>query len=116
MSLSDPASGLQALLAGDPQGAVDILSRAVAANPADLEARYGLASAQWAARSPDAGAALDQARTLHALIAVRDLGVDITRCQADAAYAGEVASQLYGHKLIVMSAVIRGLAVSNGAA
>src|SRR6185437_11130307 len=31
-------------------------------------------------------------------------------------YAGEVASQLYGHKLIVMSAVIRGLAVSNGAA
>jgi predicted O-linked N-acetylglucosamine transferase (SPINDLY family) len=114
--VSDLASGREALLAGDPAGAAEAFVRAVAQNAADLEARYWLASAQLAAGNPEAGAALDQARTLHALIAVRELGADLPRCQADAAYAGEIAGQLYGHKLVAMSGVVRGLAVSNGAA
>ena len=115
MPITDLAAGREALLAGDPRGAVEALAAPSPRTPADLEARYWLASARLTARDPEAAAALDEARTMHALIAVRDLGVDLARCQADAAYAGEIAGQLYGHKLIAMSAVIRGLAVSNGA-
>jgi hypothetical protein len=116
MSPSDLASGRKALLAGDPAAAVEILARAVAQSPADLEARYWLASARLTAGDPHAAAALDETRTLHALIAVRDLDIDLARCQSDAAYASEIAGQLAGHNLVAMSGVIRGLAVSNGAA
>ncbi|MGZ3367874.1 MAG: O-linked N-acetylglucosamine transferase, SPINDLY family protein [Caulobacteraceae bacterium] len=112
---ADLVSGREALLAGDPHAAVEVLGRAVAARPADVEACYWLASALLTARDPEAGAALDRARTLQAVFAVRDLGVDIGRCQADPAYAGEVANQLYGARFAAMSGVIRGLAISGGA-
>jgi protein O-GlcNAc transferase len=114
--VSDVASGREALLAGDLAGAGDGLARIVAANPTDLEARYWLASARLAAGDPQGDAVLDEARTLHALLEAKGLGVDLVRCRTDAAYAGDMATRLYGHGLVAMSGVLRGQALANGAA
>lgn len=109
------AAGRQELFAGDAIAAQAVFAAQAAASPADYDVRYWLASAMFAAGDPQANAVLDQARTLHALIEARGLGVDIARCRTDAAYAGQIADQLYGHKLAAMSGVVRGLAVAGGA-
>jgi len=111
----DVRAGRAALLAGDAGRAIPHLERAVAAAPADLEARYWLASAKFTSRAPDANSALDEARTLHALILARSMGCDIGRCQTDGAYAAQVADQLYGKTLVAMASVVRRMAIGAGA-
>jgi predicted O-linked N-acetylglucosamine transferase (SPINDLY family) len=108
------ASRRAQLLAGDPDGAAAALQAAVAAAPMDVEARYWLASARLAAGDPGAFVALDEARTLHALLAARDMGVDTARCQADPAYASAIADALYAKKLVAMSSVVRRMALAGG--
>jgi protein O-GlcNAc transferase len=118
MSVSPDSPGLASrratLLAADPGGAAAVLAQAVAAAPLDVEARYWLASARLAARDPGAHAALDEARTLQALLAARDMGVDTARCQSDPDYASATADALYARKLVAMSAVVRRMALAGG--
>jgi tetratricopeptide (TPR) repeat protein len=111
--VSDLASGRDALLAGDSHAAVAILERIVAAAPADIEPRYWLASAKLTARDPQAAAAMDDARILHALAQARAMGADVHRCRIDSAYAAEIATRLYAQKLVAMSGVVRGMALST---
>jgi len=111
---SDLAAGRRALLGEDPLTAQSLLQRAVAAEPANIEARYWLASARLTSGSPQAGASLDEARTLHALILARSAGVDLARCQSDAAYASDVATQFYARKFVAVSGVLHNLAISAG--
>ncbi|HUO21246.1 MAG TPA: hypothetical protein VMU59_01870 [Caulobacteraceae bacterium] len=113
---SDITRGRGALLAGAAPVAVQIFRDVIAEAPADLEARYWLASALLGARDPQAEAAMDKARTLHALTEAHALGVDIGRCQTDAAYAGQLADQFYAHRCVALAGVLRGLALANGAA
>jgi protein O-GlcNAc transferase len=111
--VSDLASGRDALLAGDPHAAVAILERAVAVAPADPEPRYLLASAKLTAGDPQAAAAMDDARILHALAQVRTMGADVPRCQTDPAYAADIATRLYAQKLVAMSGVVCGMGLST---
>jgi protein O-GlcNAc transferase len=106
--------GRAKLMAGDAEGAAAIFEAAVAAQPVDEEARYWLASARLAARQAGAHEALDAARTLRAVMAVRQLGVDIARCQSDAAYASMTADALYAKKWVALSAVVRRMALAGG--
>lgn len=108
------SAGRDALLSGDPHAAVAILAPLVEAEPANIEARYWLASAALTARDPEADAAMDNARILHALAIARARGADVGRCQADAAYATAIATQLYAQDMVAMSAVVRGLAIAGG--
>ncbi|HEY5008389.1 MAG TPA: tetratricopeptide repeat protein, partial [Caulobacteraceae bacterium] len=110
---SDLASGRDALLAGDPHAAVALLERVVAAAPADPEPRYWLASAKLTAGDPQAAAAMEDARILHALAQARAMGADIARCQIDPAYAADIAVRLYAQKLVAMSGVVCGMALSS---
>jgi predicted O-linked N-acetylglucosamine transferase (SPINDLY family) len=111
---SDLAAGREALLAGDPPRALAILERLVAAAPAEIEPRYWLASARLTARDPQAAAAMDDARILHALAQAQAMGADIQRCQTDPGYAADIAARLYAQKLVAMSGVVRGMALSAG--
>jgi predicted O-linked N-acetylglucosamine transferase (SPINDLY family) len=112
--VSDLQSGRLAVLTGDPRAAVAPLTRAIAHAPADPEPLYWLASARLATGHSKAEAALGDARALHALLLAREVGVDVNRCQADPAYANEVANQLYGHGLVATSSVIREMALQKG--
>lgn len=111
---ADLQAGREALLAGDPQAAVSVLSALVAALPAEIEARYWLASAMLTAGDPDAAQAMDDARTLHALMAARGFGADVARCQGEPAYAAAIATEAYGKNLVAISGVIRGMAMAAG--
>jgi tetratricopeptide (TPR) repeat protein len=113
---TDVASGRAALLAGDPHRAAAILEQAVAAAPADIEARYWLASSRLTAGDPRANQTMDDARTLHALILARTMGADTARCQTDGAYASDIAGQLYAQKHVAMSGVVRRMAIAAGVA
>ena len=118
MSVSPDSPGVAPsraqLIAADPAGAAAMFAQAVAATPLDVEARYWLASARLAAGDPAAHAALDEARTLQALLAARDMGVDTARCQSDPDYASATADALYARKLVAMSAVVRRMALAGG--
>jgi protein O-GlcNAc transferase len=107
-------SGREALLAGDPHAAAAILERVVAADPADIEAHYWLASARFTAVDPRAAETMEQARTLHALIQARIQGADLSRCQTDPAYAADIATQFYAQHLMAVSGVVRRLGLSAG--
>jgi len=113
-SASPLAAGRAALLAGDPRAAAALLEQATSAAPADLEARYWLASAKLTLGDPGAAAAMNDARTLHALVQARAMGADIGRCQSEPAYAAEVADALYAQSLVAMSAAIQALPLSAG--
>ncbi|HEY1750566.1 MAG TPA: tetratricopeptide repeat protein [Caulobacteraceae bacterium] len=108
------AAGREALLAGDPHTAVSLFERAVVIAPGEFEARYWLASALLTAGDPRAAEQMEEARTLHALTLARIMEADLGRCQTDAAYADAIASQLYGQKLVAISAVIRRLGLEAG--
>jgi protein O-GlcNAc transferase len=112
---SDLAVGRAALMAGDPRTAVAALERAVAAAPGEIEARYWLASAKLTAGDREAGAAMNDARTLHALAEIKARGADLRRCQSEPAYAGAIADRLYAQKLVAMSGEARRLALAAGA-
>jgi predicted O-linked N-acetylglucosamine transferase (SPINDLY family) len=107
-------AGRDALLAGDPWAAIGIFQEHVSRDPADPEPRYWLASAKLTAREADAAAALDGARLLHTLAVAQTLGADPVRCQASAAYAHQIADELYSQNAVAMSGVIRGLGLSAG--
>jgi protein O-GlcNAc transferase len=107
-------AGRAALLGGDPSLAILHLQHAVSVAPSDLEARYWLASAKFTSRAADANAAMDEARTLHALVTARAMGCDISRCKTDAAYATQVADQLYASKMVAMASVVRRMAIATG--
>jgi protein O-GlcNAc transferase len=112
---SSLAAGRDALLSGDATTAVALLERAAAAAPADVEARYWLASARLTAGDPQAGKAMEDARALHALIQAKSMGADLPRLQREPAYAAAIADQLYARKLVAMSGVVRRLAIDAGA-
>jgi predicted O-linked N-acetylglucosamine transferase (SPINDLY family) len=108
-------SAQAALLAGDAAGAVAGYRAAIAAQPADLDARYGLASAL--AASGDgvaASAALEEARMLHGLLLAKGAGADLARIQADSDYAAAVGTQLYAAHHVAAASVIFGRAVMAG--
>ncbi len=109
-------TGREALLAGDPKTATAVFEALVAAEPADYEARYWLASARLTGGDPDGAAeAMDEARILHTLAIARIRGADVDQCRADPVYAGNIANQLYSQGHVAMSGVIRALALSGGA-
>src|ERR1700761_5829184 len=107
-------AGREALLSGDPWTALAIFQELVLRDPAQPETRYWLASAKLAAGEADAFGTLDDARILHTLAQVQAMGADTARCQAEAAYAHQVANELYAQNVVAMSGVIRGLAISAG--
>ena len=109
---ADLQAGREALLAGDPHAAVAVLSALVAALPAEVEPRYWLASAMLTADDADAAQAMDNARTLHALMAARSLGADVERCQAEPDYANAIATEAYSKNLVAISGVVRGMTIT----
>ena len=77
-----------ALLAGNDAVAVAGYRAAIAAAPADVDARYGLASALAASGDgAGAGAALEEARLLQGLLLAKGMGVDLSRIEAMATTA-----------------------------
>jgi protein O-GlcNAc transferase len=108
-------SAQAALLGGDAAGAVAGYRAAIAAQPTDLDARYGLASAL--AASGDgvaASAALEEARMLHGLLLAKGAGADLARIQADGDYAAAVGTQLYAAHHVAAASVVFGRAVMAG--
>jgi protein O-GlcNAc transferase len=99
---TDPVeTGRVALMAGDPDQAVDCFQRAARMRPLDPDSRYWLYSAGVAAGQYDvATQALAEARDLHAVAAIRAAGADMARFQSDPAYRGEVGTALYAGKLM----------------
>jgi protein O-GlcNAc transferase len=116
LKAGDLQAGREALLAGDPQAAMAIFEAAVAAEPADHEARYWLASARLTGGDADGAAvAMDDARILQTLAIARTRGADVDQCRTDPVYAGNIATQLYGQGQVAMSGVVRALALASGA-
>jgi predicted O-linked N-acetylglucosamine transferase (SPINDLY family) len=100
---------------GDPTAAVAMLRRLIAATPADVEARYGLASALAAAEDgAGAAVALEEARLLDGLLLAGRMGADVPRLSSDPDYAASIATQLYSHHHIAAACVVFGRAVAAG--
>jgi len=116
LGATDFEAACEALLSGDPTTAAALLERRVAESPADIDARYWLASARLTAGHPQASAALDDARTLHALLQARAMGADLKRCESDGAYASSLAGQFYASGCVAISSVIRRVGLAAGAA
>jgi predicted O-linked N-acetylglucosamine transferase (SPINDLY family) len=115
MTVPDLATGREALLAGDPLAAADAFARAAAADPADVEARYWLASACMLAGDGErAHQALGDARTLHAFAELAGAGLDLQRLKTDAVHANDIASRLGGHGLMTLASVVWGMAIAAG--
>jgi protein O-GlcNAc transferase len=113
----EPASNnaQAALLNGDAAAAVAGYRAAIAAHPADVDARYGLASALAASGDGGAsGAALEEARMLHGLLLAKSAGADLARIQADGDYAAAVATRLYAANHVAAASVVFGRAVMAG--
>ena len=108
----DPA--MAALLAGDALSAVAAFRARIAAAPADVEPRYGLASALAATGDASATGALDEARTLHAVLLAASLGADAPRLSRDGDYAAEIATRLYMADWVAAAAVVFGRAIAAG--
>lgn len=106
-------TGREALLAGDAGTAMAAFADQVAKNPADPEARYWLASAQWQA-GEYAGDTLNDARTLHALALIRRMDVDIKRLSRDPAFTAEMARLLYSRHMVACASVVWGMAIAGG--
>ncbi|THD64085.1 hypothetical protein [Phenylobacterium sp.] len=98
----DPvAEGKEMLFAGDLAGAVAAFQSAARAEPADHESRYWLYSALTAAGDAvGAAASLEEARVLHAVTVLRELGADMTRLQTDRAYCADLGRRAYAAKLM----------------
>lgn len=106
----DPISqGRAALYDGDPVAAAQIFHGLTQADPADHESRYWLYSALVAAAQPDAARqVLDEARTLHAVSAIRAAGADMERFQSDKGYCAQIGLQLYAQKMMTAASVCLG--------
>ncbi len=108
-------SPLAALLAGDDAGAVAGYRAQIVASPANVEARYGLASALAASGDGAAASvALEEARMLQGLLLAKDAGADLTRIEADSDYAAAVATELYAAHHVAAASVIWGRAILAG--
>jgi protein O-GlcNAc transferase len=106
---------LSALLAGDDAVAIAGFRAAITAAPADVEARYGLASALAASGDgAGAGAALEEARLLQGLLLAKDAGADLPRLERDGDYAAAVATQFYAAHHVAVASVIFGRAILAG--
>lgn len=105
--------GRSALLVGDSETALAAFTQAVAENPRDYSARYGLAAALMQAGQP-ADDVLNDARTLHALSIVRGAGGDVARLTTDPEYARMIGVQLYNQKHVACASVVMGMALSKG--
>jgi predicted O-linked N-acetylglucosamine transferase (SPINDLY family) len=104
-----------ALLTGDAPAAVAGYRQILTAAPANVEARYGLASALAAAGDGQgAGTALEEARLLQGLLLAKGAGADLTRIEADGDYAAEVGGQLYRAHHVAAASVIFGRAILAG--
>ena len=110
LAVRDPiAEGRAALAAGDPAAAAQIFHSHAEADPADYESRYWLYSALQAAGACDAAReTLEQARTLHAVAAIRAAGADMARFEIDKAYCAELGAQLYVANLMGPASVLLG--------
>lgn len=103
------ADGRASLFAGDPASAAKAFRAAAQAEPADYEARYWLYSALVAANDWNSAApALEEARALHGVAALRALNVDMARFQTDKAYCAEVGLRAYAMKLMGPASVALG--------
>ncbi|WP_165187190.1 tetratricopeptide repeat protein [Caulobacter soli] len=95
------ADGRARLFGGDPDGAAQAFRAIARAEPANYEARYWLYSALVAANDWDAATpALEEARLLHSVAALRALDVDMARFQTDKTYCAEIGLRAYGMKLM----------------
>jgi protein O-GlcNAc transferase len=114
-SLAPPdaiAEGRAALYAGDPLAAATLFNAAAQDDPADHESRYWLYSALVACAQPDAARTmLDEARTLHAVAAIRGAGADMARFETDKAYCAQIGYQLYAGHLMGEASVALGRAL-----
>jgi tetratricopeptide (TPR) repeat protein len=106
---------MAALLAGDDDAAITGFRAAIAASPADTDARYGLASALAAAGDgAGAGAALEEARMLQGLLLAKGSGVDLPRLERDGDYAASIGAQFYNARHVATASVIYGRAILAG--
>ena len=106
------AEGRAALAAGDPAAAAQIFHSHAEASPGDYETRYWLYSALQAAGGGDAASqTLDEARTLHAVAAIRAAGADMDRFQSDRAYCAQIGRQFYAAALMGPASVALGRAL-----
>lgn len=106
------AKGVAALWAGDLQAAINHLQAKALQDPADYEARYWLASAAIAAGAHDPAAGiLEEARTLHALAVLKQLGGDVARTRTDRAYSAQIGHQLYANKYMASASHCLGAAL-----
>lgn len=109
------AQAQRMIVDGDPAVAAAAFRRLIAATPADVEARYGLASALAAASDgAGAGVALEEARTLDGLLLAGRMGADVPRLSSDSDYAAQIATQLYSHHHVATASVVFGRAIAGG--
>jgi protein O-GlcNAc transferase len=108
-------SPLAPLLAGDDEAAIAGYRAQIVAAPANVEARYGLASALAASGDGAAAtAALEEGRMLQGLLLAKGAGADLTRIEADGDYADAIATQLYAAHHVAAASVIWGRAILAG--
>jgi predicted O-linked N-acetylglucosamine transferase (SPINDLY family) len=106
------AEGRAALAAGDPATAAQAFHRQAQADPTDFESRYWLYSALLAAGAAEqARQALDEARTLHGVAAIRAAGADMTRFETDKGYCAQIGLQLYATHMMGPASVALGRAL-----
>lgn len=106
-------AGRLALLAADTEAALAAFTQAVAQDPRDYEARYGLAAALMQA-GESAHDAFNDARTLQALSVARGAGADLARLANDPQYARMIGVQLYNQQHVACASVVMGIALSKG--
>ena len=103
------------IAAGEAAPLAARMAARIAATPNDCGARYVLFAALAASGQPEAArAALDEARLLHSLLTMREMGADVGRLQTDAAYAASVGQQLYGAHHVAVASVAYRAAVEAG--
>lgn len=103
------ADGEARLFAGDPVGAAQLFRAAALGEASDYEARYWLYSALVASGDWEGGAtAMEEARTLHAVAALRASGVNMARFRTDKAYCAEIGQRAYARRLMGPASVALG--------
>ncbi|HEY3696238.1 hypothetical protein [Phenylobacterium sp.] len=105
---------LRLLVEGDPAAALAVARRLAGPTPQDADAQYWLASALAANGQADAAAlAVDNARLLHAIALMREMGVDVAAINRDPQAAVDLARLLYGSRLVALASVALGMAIRN---
>ena len=99
---ADPhAEGRAALAAGDAAGAAEIFAAQAQAEAADYESRYWHYSALVASgQAEPANQALQEARNLHTIAALRAAGADMERIRDEKGYCAQVGLQLYAANMM----------------